>query len=354
MAPKSSSGSGKKKSTKTKAKPKTAKQLAEEEIGRRTYKKKKAIHQPGKRVRGQSTQIAKDVRKGTRRPPPVPDAELEEIEEMDPDDPAFKHPQGRRRKYEGKDKKELPWKESIRADAQARANKRRAKVRKREAVIVKTEERKRLERGGKPVRRRPSAVASDISVEDEMYADGLLNIDDWDDEELVRGYRRNRNGKFGSPPKYIPMEVQQECLRRIIRRGKRNLDGAYIKATELLIELAQTAESEKVRLEATKEVMDRVGGKVPDHLKIDGTVAPYEQYLADSLEPLEEVTETTTNQLSQSEWDVEFEDDESSSPELEDQPALPSSSSRPTEEDPDIEADVFGEDEIEYIPARRR
>lgn len=296
-----------------KPKPKTAKQLAEEVIAERKAeppKKRRVKKATRHAVAGSRTEIAKDVRKGKRKPPPVPkDKTLEEIAEMDPDDPAFKHPQGRPRKYEGKDPKEMSWKDSIRAAEQEGKNKKRAKVRKREAEIVKTEERVRMERGGRPIamNRKDENDAPGVTAEDKMYAEGLLNMEDWDDEELIRGYRKMRNGRFGTPPKYIPREVQQKALRLIIQRGKRKLDGAYIKATDLLVQLAQNAESEKVKLEAIKEVMDRVGGKVPEHMKVSSEVAPYEAFLADSLET---VTETTTARATESEWELEFGDDE--------------------------------------------
>lgn len=294
----------------SKPKPKTAKQIAEEIQAERALEKQPNYHRKTKKRRAaagdSNLDMTKQSRTGHRKPPPVPkDKTLEEIAEMDPDDPAFKHPQGAKRRYEGKTFQELTWKQSIRKAEQDAKNQKRAKIRKREAEIVKTEERVRLERGGKPV-----GKSKRVAVEERLLAEGLLNIDDWDDEELVKGYRRNRRGRFGPKPKYIPLEVQQECLRRIIRRGKSNLDGAYIKATELLVQLAQNAESEKVKLEALKEVMDRVAGKVPEHLKVQSEQAPYEIFLADSLEPLEEITQTTSNRQTQTEWELEFGEDE--------------------------------------------
>lgn len=310
-------------------KPYTAKEIGEQILDERRKKPKKkprAIKHAGKKTKGQRTSIAKEVRKGNRKPPPVPEGKsLEEIAELDPDDPSFKHPQGRKRKHQDVPNEELAWTDSIRKDRQKRANARRAKVRKREAEIVKTEERRRIEKGtsGKG----PAAKGAGLELEDQMYADGLLDMDDWDDEELIRGYRRKRNGKFGSPPKYIPREVQQAAMKIVIRRGRKKMEGAFIKATENLVKLAQSADSEKVRLEATKEVLDRVAGKVPEHLKVQGE-APYEAFLADSLVPMEEVTETTTARQTETEWELEFggddEDDDESTGSV--TPALPSPS----------------------------
>lgn len=291
------------------AKTKTAKQIGEEILAERTKPKKKrrTIKKNALPVADSNTHIAAETKKGKRKPPPVPAKTLEQIAEMDPDDPAFKHPQGRPRKYEGKPKESLDWADSVRQDKQRRAQQRRARVRKREAEIIKTEERRRIERGPMPVPKKKAKGG--VGAEDLMYAEGTLNMDDWDTEELIRGYRRNRNGKFGKAPAFIPTEVQQECVRRLVKKGRKNLEGAFVKATELLVELAQTADSEKVKLEAIKEVMDRVAGKTPDHLKI-AAEAPYEAFLADSLQPLEEVTETTSNRQTQTEWELEYDEED--------------------------------------------
>lgn len=128
----------------------------------------------------------------------------------------------------------------------------------------------------------------EVYDEDRIIAEGIVTLDDWDNEELVRGYRRDRNGKFGTPPKYIPREVQQEAFRRLVQRGDRKMREAYMKTVEELIELAHNASSEKVRLEAQKELMNRTIGKVPDRLMV-ATDQPWEGILADSLVPISEL-----------------------------------------------------------------
>lgn len=299
----------------TSAKTKTAKQIGEEILAERAKpkKKKRVRRKDSASVKDSQTHIAAEARKGKRKPPPVPAKTLEQIAEMDPDDPGFKHPQGRPRKYDGKPKESLDWADSVRKAKQDRANQNRARIRKREAEIIKTEERRRIERG--PMKVPQAKRKGGVGAEDLMYAEGTLNMDDWEVEELIRGYRKNRNGKWGKPPAFIPTEVQQECVRRLVKHGRKNLEGAFVKATELLVELAQTADSEKVKLEAIKEVMDRVAGKTPDHLKI-AAEAPYEAFLADSLEPMTEVTETTSNRQTQTEWELEYDEDDLDSDQL--------------------------------------
>lgn len=233
---------------------------------------------------GGKTRVAKQVRAGKRRVPPVPEGKtLSEIKEMDPHDEAFRHPDGRKRKWHNPDgtPKTEPetWKDEIRAHRQGKANDRRARVRKWEAEVTVAQ---------KTVKSvSPSQSELDLYDEDKLVAENILSLDEWDNEELIRGYRRNRDGKFGAPPKYIPREIQQEAFRRLIARGDRTLKKAYIRSVEELTKLAHSADSEKVRLDAIKTLLERVVGKVPDKVLV-AHEEPWEGILADSIVPLSE------------------------------------------------------------------
>lgn len=231
------------------------------------------------------TRIARDVRKGIRKPPPVPRARsLAEIHDMDPQSKLLRHPDGRPRKhFVAEDSVEirddLPFRDTVRADRQRRANERRGRARKGEAEVVKARE----------VLERPSNAREnklDIYDEERAIAEGILSLDDWDNQELIRGYRRSRDGKFGKPPKYIPREVQHEAFRRLVHRGNRKFREAYMQTVEDLIELAHTSSSDKVKLEAQKELLNRIVGKVPDIVVGAQMEQPWENILADSIVPL--------------------------------------------------------------------
>lgn len=204
---------------------------------------------------------------------------------MDPNDPEFKHPHGRKRKRDDKEHKELPWKDSVRKRKQDGANRRRAAVRKSEALAVRVE----AETGKHaPAIHGRHDEKLPIRAVDRLIADGDLGIDDWDEEELARGYRRSRNGKFGPPPKYIPREVQVESHRRIVRKHRELIQGAFVKATKQLVRLATKADSEKVRLAAVQEIFARTVGKVPDRISV-GVDEPWQDFLADAIRPLSTV-----------------------------------------------------------------
>lgn len=235
------------------------------------------------RLRGH-TRIAKEVREKKRMPPPVPkNKSLKEIQAMDSASIELRHPQGRPRKwfdFDGTplvDPKDLTWKERILFARQVEYNHNRGKTRKWEAEVVVASRELDTHRIGN----------SDMD-EDEALAQGLLSFDSWDDEELIRGYRRNRKGNFGPPPATVSREVQQEAFRRLIGRGERKLRSAYIKSVEGLVNLAQNAQSEKVRLDATKTLLERVVGKVPDRI-ITSQEEPWSDMLADSLVPVVDI-----------------------------------------------------------------
>jgi len=242
-------------------------------------KRKKSF--PGK------TRLAKKVRAQVIKPPPVPGGKsLAEIKAMDPQDPAFRFTdQGKPRKWhhiDGSTKTEPEnWKDEIRAYRQKKANDRRARARKWDAEVLVAQE--TLDVHESDTHRNELGIYD----EDKLVAEQILDLDEWDNEELIRGYRRNRNGKFGVAPKYIPREIQQEAFRRLVARGDRTLKKAYLKSIEQLVELVQSADSEKVRLDAIKTLMERVVGKVADKVLVSHE-EPWEGILADSIVPLSE------------------------------------------------------------------
>jgi hypothetical protein len=238
------------------------------------------------REAGIKTRIGKKVAKGTKLVPPVPENKtLAEIREMPAESVEFRHPQGRPRRWHNPDGsvKTEPetWRDVIRREHQRYYNEQRDRVRKWEAEVVVAQ--KVLSKRS----RDPRLPESQVDDEDRLIAESVLDLEDWDNEELIRGYRRNRSGRFGEPPKYISREIQQEAFRRLIGRGERKMKQAYIEAVEQLVKLARSANSEKTRLEAIKVLMERVVGKVPDIVHVSQE-APWEAMLADAIVPLSE------------------------------------------------------------------
>jgi hypothetical protein len=266
---------------------------AASDIKRRRRKPKKSAGQRGTRVEqpqgSRSVHTSGQLKAVRREPAAIPiNKSLKELKDMDPADPQFKIKKGRPRnpKYEQEDTKDLSYKEIVAREKQRSVNAIRGRARKAEAVTTKALAVVAEERG----QTRLKGVKQDgefLEDEDRLIAEGVLDLDDWDDAELARGYRRGRNGRFGTPPKYIAREIQQEAFRRLVKRGERAMREAYMDIVNGQIDLAKGAESEKVRLDAQVKIQERLIGKVPDTIRV-GVENPWQDMLADSLEAIEE------------------------------------------------------------------
>lgn len=246
-----------------------------------------------------ATRIVEKTKTKERLPPPVPkNKSLKEIQELDENDPQFRHLSGRPRKWHEVDgevkTKPQTWKDVVRADRQKKANARRARVRKWEAEVTVAQEVMEGHTNGDDHK-------MDIYDEEKLIAEGVLELDGWDNEELIRGYRRNRDGKFGKAPKYIPREVQQQAFRILVNRGERRMKEAYLTAIEELVKLAHSAQSEKVRLDAQRELLNRVVGKVPDKVLVAHD-EPWQDILADSLVPIGDALPIELEQDGEGTW----------------------------------------------------
>lgn len=99
---------------------------------------------------------------------------------------------------------------------------------------------------------------------------GDEDLTQWDDEELIRGQRRNKNGRWGGrPPKVVPTAIHHEITRRKMSEAYRLLQTNLVAATEVLVSLATDPEVESaVRLKAATTIMERVLGKTPERVEL--------------------------------------------------------------------------------------
>lgn len=102
-----------------------------------------------------------------------------------------------------------------------------------------------------------------------MLMQGVITVDDLDDEELARGQLRAVDGSFrGRPPKMIPLQLVQEMRREWLSRAEGKLREALMeKGLGTLTELAgDTNIDASVRLRAAQMIIERTMGKVPDRV----------------------------------------------------------------------------------------
>jgi hypothetical protein len=97
-------------------------------------------------------------------------------------------------------------------------------------------------------------------------------------EELARGQMKDKNGGWsGAPPKWVPAELHQECVRELLRRGDELWRSSYVQAIETMTKIATTDGIEvKDRMKAAIYVIERLAGKTPERVELS-VVDPWEQ-----------------------------------------------------------------------------
>ena len=99
---------------------------------------------------------------------------------------------------------------------------------------------------------------------------GAEDLSLWTEEELLRGTRKDKNGKWsGRPPKIVPKAVHQELVQRRMLDAHSLLGENLVKAVQVLVDIATDKRADAaVRVKAASLIMDRVLGKVPDKVML--------------------------------------------------------------------------------------
>lgn len=139
---------------------------------------------------------------------------------------------------------------------------------KRKSVTPEALKRKRLE--GQDVSN--SRAFMRLNVSTSRVLSGYDDIEDWDDEEIRRGRRRDKSGRFrGADPKVVPKAITDELTRRLLSQAEELMRDNLAAAVQVLIEIVSDEHGQfeaKDRLTATKMIMDRVMGKEPMRLEL--------------------------------------------------------------------------------------
>lgn len=104
-----------------------------------------------------------------------------------------------------------------------------------------------------------------------LLLNGILKVEDLDDEELSKGMLKAVDGSFrGRPPKVIPQELVGAMRREWLSRAEAKLrealyEGGIKTLTQLSTDLTVDP---NVRLRAATLLMERTMGKVPDKVQI--------------------------------------------------------------------------------------
>jgi len=99
-----------------------------------------------------------------------------------------------------------------------------------------------------------------VSAKTAAILNGDEDLSAWDDEELLRGQRKDRSGSFrGRPPKVVPQEVHAERVRRTMSKAFDLLKESTYDAVRLLQSVVNDESASTAhRLQAAQLILDRV------------------------------------------------------------------------------------------------
>lgn len=118
-----------------------------------------------------------------------------------------------------------------------------------------------------------------------LFAEGELTVDDLDEEEIMRGQFRNRNGDFrGGVPKIIPREFMVQVMERQKQIVQGEIAGLVTEATKTLQEVMQKRNpqpGDNARVNAAKLILERYLGRVPENINLRAEVNTFDKNTED-------------------------------------------------------------------------
>jgi hypothetical protein len=114
---------------------------------------------------------------------------------------------------------------------------------------------------------------------------GTEDLSLWSDEELLRGQRKGKNGRWtGRKPTVVPLALHHELNSRRMVAAREELNSSLVAAVSLFGEVVNDEDAPlELRLRAAKEITDRVLGRAPEHVSVHLEPEPWERLLVDSL-----------------------------------------------------------------------
>jgi len=118
-----------------------------------------------------------------------------------------------------------------------------------------------------------------------LILSGAEDVSLWSDEELLRGQKKARNGRWtGRKPTVVPLAVHLELNKRRMSHAREVLDDSLEAAVSLFAEVVRDVDAPlDLRLKAAKEITDRVMGRAPEHVQVHLAPEPWEELLVDSI-----------------------------------------------------------------------
>ena len=124
----------------------------------------------------------------------------------------------------------------------------------------------------------PTKYKHTITDRYEALLNGQLTIDDLDEEEIIRGKLRNKNGTFtGAPPRLIPRSLHTALQELWAERVERQIIEQLPSLVESMLLVAKGKSTTKVgaldaQVKATIFLIERAIGKTVDRQRIETTI----------------------------------------------------------------------------------
>jgi len=116
---------------------------------------------------------------------------------------------------------------------------------------------------------------------------GEADLSIWTDEELIRGHKRDVNGRWsGRPPKVVPKAIHDELVRRRLSKSGELLKESLLDAVTLLGTVVRDPEAQySDRIKAASLIIDRVMGKTPERISLQ-VEPPWSVALRQAIQPV--------------------------------------------------------------------
>lgn len=120
---------------------------------------------------------------------------------------------------------------------------------------------------------------------------GQEDVREWDNEEIRRGRRHDKNGGWrGRDPIVVPMALHQEAIRRTFEEAQEIMREGLVPAVRYLAGVIEDEDVEaKDRLKAVQMLLDRVLGKPLERVEIKGDPDPWEDAVVAAVVPLKAI-----------------------------------------------------------------
>lgn len=128
----------------------------------------------------------------------------------------------------------------------------------------------------------------------QLFIDGTLDVSELDDEELIRGQIKDKNGEFrGRPPRAIPREFHTAVVRELLHRAEGRLKGHLNLAMDTFVEIAANKRAPAIaRIQAAQYLWERIAGKIPDKQIVEASIKKWEADLGGLLVDVEDDPKT--------------------------------------------------------------